>query len=135
VRRLLAGLAALLLAFAGITAWALEGGDVAVLVTRRPDGALRETHVWWAPQGGALWVEAATPERAWLAEARAHGEIELRRGGRSERLGVEVLEGPDAHAQVRALLRAKYGLRDVWVSWLQDTSRSVAVRLAPCEAD
>lgn len=134
MRCLLLALAAGVVALAGITGWALEAGEVAVLVTQRPDGGARETHVWWAADAGALWVEAATPERAWLAEARASGEVELRREGRSERFRAEPVPGAQGHAHVRALLRAKYGLRDAWVGLLQDTSRSVAVRLVPRES-
>jgi hypothetical protein len=133
-KRLFAGLAAALLGLAGVTGWALEAGDVAVLVTERPDGRLRETHVWWAADAGAIWVEAATPERAWLSEALASAEVELIRAGRRERFGVESAPGPGAHARLRALLREKYGLRDAWVGLLQDTSRSVAVLLRPRES-
>jgi len=130
VRRALAALAAAAVAALAFTLWALESSEVATLVTVRPDGAARETHVWWAEHEGALWLEAATPERDWLAEATAAGEVELVRDGRRERFRVERRDGSEAHDRVRALLRAKYGLRDRWVALLQDTSRSVAVRLA-----
>jgi reactive intermediate/imine deaminase len=128
---MLGSLLALGVALAAFTWWTLEAGDVAVLVTKRPGGGARETHVWWAADGDALQLEAATPERAWLAEALAAGEVELERGGRRERFRVERSDGPEARARIRALLREKYGLRDAWVGLLQDTSRSVAVRLSP----
>jgi len=134
VRGAAAGLAAALLVLAGFTGWALEAGDVAVIATQRPDSQTRKTHVWWATDSDSIWVEAATPERAWLAEALASGEVELTRDGRRERLRVEIAPGPGAHARVRALLREKYGLRDAWVGLLQDTSRSVAVLLHPSES-
>jgi hypothetical protein len=67
-------------------------------------------------------------------EALASGEVELARDGRSERFRVESVPGAEAHARVRALLREKYGLRDVWVGLLQDTSRSLAVLLRPRES-
>ena len=131
VKRVLGALGILAAALAVFTWWALEASDVAVLLTKRPDGGVRETHVWWAADGDALQLEAATPERAWLAEALAAGEVELERGGRRERFRVERSDGPEGHARIRALLREKYGLRDAWVGLLQDTSRSVAVRLSP----
>ncbi len=131
MRRLALVALVLLVALGAVTLFSLEASDVAVLVTPRPDGRVRETHVWWVDDGGALLVEAATPERAWLAEARAAGEIEVERDGRRERFRVERSDAPGAHDRVRALLRAKYGWRDVWVGLLQDTSRSVAVRLPP----
>jgi reactive intermediate/imine deaminase len=131
VKRALAVLAALALGLGAFTWWALESGDVAVLVTERPGGGARETHVWGVAHEGALRLEAATPERAWLAEALAAGEVQLERGGRRERFRAERLDAPGAHDRIRALLRAKYGLRDAWVGLIQDTSRSVAVRLTP----
>jgi reactive intermediate/imine deaminase len=131
VKRALLALGALALALGAFTWWALESGDVAVLVTERAGGGARETHVWWVADEGALLVEAATPERAWLAEALAAGELELERNGLRERFRVERSDTPEAHARIRALLREKYGLRDAWVGLLQDTSRSVAVRLTP----
>jgi hypothetical protein len=135
VLRLLPWLAAASLGLAGFTFWALEAGDVAVLATQRPDGRTRETHVWWAAYADAIWVEAATPERDWLAEALARGEVGLTRDGHGERFRVESAPGPEAHTRVRALLRQKYGLRDAWVGLLQDTSRSVAVLLHPRESE
>lgn len=125
------GLFALPLAFAALTLFALEAGDVAVLITQRPGDSVRETHVWWAEDAGTLQIEAATPERAWLAEALAAGEIEVERDGRRERFRVERIDSAGAHDRVRSLLRAKYGWRDAWVGLLQDTSRSLAVRLSP----
>ena len=134
MRRVLLGLGVFLLVPASITGWALEAGDVALLTTERPDGGVRETHVWWAAHEDALWLEAATPERAWLREALSSGEVELMRDGRRERFRAVAVPGAEAHARVRALLREKYGVRDAWVGLLQDTSRSVAVLLHPSES-
>ena len=133
--RLLVAVLALTLGLAALTGLALELGDVAVLITERPDGATRETHVWWAEHEAVLWVEAATPERAWLVEALAAGFVEVERDGRRERMRVERAAGPGAHARVRELLREKYGMRDWWIGLLQDTSRSVAVLLHPGESE
>lgn len=131
MKRALGALLALAVALAVFTWWTLEASDVAVLVTQRPDGRARETHVWWAEHEGGLQLEAATPERAWLAEALAAGEVDVERDGRRERFRIERSEAPGAHDRIRGLLREKYGLRDAWVGLLQDTSRSVAVRLVP----
>jgi 2-iminobutanoate/2-iminopropanoate deaminase len=131
VRRAAGALLALLVAAAAFTAWALEAGDVAVLVTERAGAGVRETHVWWIARDGAVELEAATPERAWLAEALEAGEVALERDGRRERFRAERSDEPGARERVRAALREKYGLRDAWVGLLQDTSRSVVVRLLP----
>ena len=53
------------------------------------------------------------------------------RGGRRLALRAEPLLPAEGHARVRAPLRAKYGWGDAWVGFLQDTSRSLAVRLIP----
>jgi 2-iminobutanoate/2-iminopropanoate deaminase len=131
MRRAAVALVALLVVGAAFTFWTLEAGDVAVLVTERPDGGMRETHVWWVEREGGVELEAATPERAWLGEALAAGEVALERDGRRERFRAERSDEPGARERLRAALRGKYGLRDAWVGLLQDTSRSVVLRLAP----
>ena len=118
-------------AFGGVTWFALEGHDVAILRTRAADGTIRETHVWVADADGALFVEAATPERAWLLEAEAQPEVELVHAGATARYRAVPEPGAAGHAKIRRLLRANYGWADRWVALLQDTSSSVAVRLDP----
>jgi len=49
--------------------------------------------------------------------------------GHSARYVATPSRDPDDRRRLRALMRAKYGLRDVWPSLLFDTSRSVSVRL------
>jgi hypothetical protein len=120
-----------LLFFGGVTWFALEGRDVAILRTQKADGSARETHVWIAEEGGVRFVEAATPERAWLLEAQALPEIELEQQGATARWRAVPEPGAAGHAKIRRLLRAKYGWADRWVALLQDTARSVAVRLEP----
>jgi hypothetical protein len=118
-----------LLAFGGVTWFALEGRDVAILRTKAADGAVRETHVWVAEENGALFLEAATPERAWLLEAQSQPVVELVHAGATTRYRAVPEPGDAGHAKIRRLLRAKYGWADQWVALLQDTSRSLAVRL------
>jgi hypothetical protein len=131
MKTVLVGLAAALVAFAAFTGWALESGGVAVIATRAPDGSTRETHVWYVEPAGELWVEAGTPENAWYVDVRRDSSVRFSAGGRSGRYRAERVEAPHAHERIRALLRAKYGMRDRWVGLLVDTSRSVAVRLVP----
>jgi hypothetical protein len=130
-QRALLAIVVALLAFGGVTWFALEGHDVAILRTSAADGTIRETHVWVAEDGGALVVEAATPQRAWLLEAAAQPEIELVHGGATARYRAVPEPGAAGHAKIRGLLRAKYGWADQWVALLQDTSTSVLVRLEP----
>jgi len=131
VRLLLAiGILALLI-FGAVTLYALEGHEVVVLRTTGDRGAPRETRVWIADEGDHAWIEAATPEREFYRDLLARPEAELVRGGTTARVRAEPVPGPEPHARLRALLRAKYGIADWWIGLLQDTSRSVAVRVAP----
>ena len=118
---------------AAITAVALEGSEVVILRTRGPDGGFEETRVWIADDGPLSYVEAATPERPWYQSLRQYPELEVVRGGVARRYRAVPEPGPDGHDRVRALLRAKYGWADWWVGLVQDTGRSVAVRLEPVE--
>jgi hypothetical protein len=130
--RAVAALAALGLGFGAVTWYALEGKEVGVLRTRRPDGSIQETHVWVAEDEAGPVIEAATAERSWYRNLLAEPGVELRRRHGSLHRYRAVPEPGDAgHERIRALLRAKYGWADVWVGWLQDTSRSILVRLEP----
>jgi hypothetical protein len=122
-------------AFGAITWLALESSGVGVLRTSTAGGSARATHVWYAEHEGSLWVEAATPERPFLLDIRRTPEVVMSVGEDVSRYRAEVLDSPAAHDTIRTLLRAKYGLRDWWVGFLQDTSRSVAVSLHPLETE
>jgi hypothetical protein len=122
---------ALALAFGATTWWALESSGVAVLETRDPLGGVRHTHVWYAETDGELWLEAGTPENTWFEDVQADSAVILRIDGRAERYVAEPVDDPRGHPRIRSLMRERYGLRDLWVGLLFDTSRSVAVRLLP----
>ncbi len=121
--------AALALGFVGVTWVALEWQEVAVLRTRAPDGAVRTTRVWVARHDGALWIEAPTPERHWYRNVLTHPRVELVLDGQTRHYRAATVDQPAGHERIRSLLREKYGWADVWVGMLQDTSRSLAVRL------
>ena len=120
-----------LLALVGFTYWALESDGVAVVETAKADGSVRSTHVWFATTDGALWLEAGKPENGWFQDVQREPHLWLTRDGQRERFLAEPLPNPEGHERVRAMLREKYGLRDRWIAFLFDTSRSVAVRLVP----
>lgn len=120
-----------ILAFTATTWWALEWSGVAVLRTERADGSLRQTHVWCVEHEGSVWIEAATPEREFLADLRRAPDVVLSVDHRTSHYRAEPVAEPSGHDVIRRLLRRKYGLRDRWIGLLQDTSRSVAVRLYP----
>jgi hypothetical protein len=131
VKRLVGVVVFLAATFGAITWLALESSGVGVLRTSTAGGTARETHVWYTEHEGSVWVEAATPERPFLMDIRRTPEVLLSAGKDASRYRAEILDSPAAHDSIRALLRAKYGLRDWWVGFLQDTSRSVVVSLHP----
>ena len=119
------------LAFVAFTGWALESGGVAIVETHAAGGSLRSTHVWFAEPDGELWIEAGTPENGWYVDVQRDPRIGFTADRRSGDYLAERVERPDAHDEIGALLRAKYGVRDWWIALIFDTSRSVAVRLVP----
>jgi hypothetical protein len=125
----------LLLAFLGLTWWALESSGVAVLETRTPDGSTRSTHVWYVTHDGEVWLEAGTPENPWFQDVEGTPRVLLRLEGHFAESLAEPVREASGHTTIRSLLREKYGLRDWWVGVLFDTSRSVAVRLLPRTED
>jgi hypothetical protein len=125
---------ALALAAFGATTWAaLEWDGVAVLLTRAPDGAWRETRVWAVDADGAIWIEAPTPERPWYRDVQLEPTLRLEREGRPAGFRAVPVPGEAPHRRLRGWLRERYGWRDAWVALLQDTSHGVAVRLEPLE--
>jgi len=129
VRRAALAVAILVAAFAAVTLWALEGREVALLRTITPAGDVRETRVWIAEDDGAWWIEAATPTREFLRDIVNEPTVEVERHGRPSRRVATPDFGDAGHARIRRLLRERYGVADVWIGLLADTSRSVAIRL------
>lgn len=115
-----------------VTLVALEGGEVAIVRTRAADGTPRETRTWVADADGAAWIEAASPERAFLRDALTRPAVELRRRGRWLSCRAEAVPNPGGHQRIRDMLGATYGWKDWWIGWFADTRRSVALRLT-CE--
>jgi hypothetical protein len=122
-----------LVAFVSTTWWALESFGVATVETRQADGTLRQTHVWYVEPDGELWLEAGSPENGWFRDVLENPVLTFGAEQRAGRYRAQPLGGAARHQKVRELIRAKYGFRDRWVGGLVDTSRSVAVRLAPEE--
>ena len=117
------------MAFTAVTLVALEGREVVVLRTFDEDGTPRQTRTWVADADGAVWIEAANPERPFLRDLQAHPDVELRRAGLAHGCRTFVMPNPDGHQHIRALLAQRYGWADRWIALLTDTSGSLAVRL------
>jgi hypothetical protein len=87
--------------------------------------------VWVAEAEGALWLEAATPERAWYRDVLLDPVVSLERAGRAAAFRARPAPGEEARRRLRGWLRERYGWRDAFVGLLQDTSQAIAVRLEP----
>jgi hypothetical protein len=133
LRATLAAGAAVLLALFALGWWVLESSGVAVVETRSADGGTRSTHVWYVMRDAELWLEAGTPENGWYLDIQHSPILKITIGEASQvRRAVPV---PDRSVQreIRALLRAKYGVRDELVGVFVDSSGSVAVRLSAAD--
>lgn len=115
--------------FGVVTLVALEGREVVVLRTRDAAGAARDTRTWIADAEGDAWIEAANLERPFLRDVGTRTDVALWRHGAWHPCTATVVAGPEGHARIRALLRARYGWADRWIGLLADTSASVALRL------
>ena len=123
----------------GITFWALEWSDVAVLETRAEDGSWRETRVWYVvDESGALLVEAGAFDSPWLQDVRRDPMLRFAIDGERDEYKASIRPNPYGHRNIRRRLRERYGLRDLWIASLFDTSTSQEVELievAPSAAD
>lgn len=129
MRVVLLVVAALAVAFGGITLVALEGREVVKLRTRDASGTERETRAWVADADGAEWVEAANAERPFLQQIQGGSGVDLWRDGAWRSCAATLEPPPAGHARIRRLLAEKYGWADRWIGLLADTSASWAVRL------
>ena len=120
---------------AGITLIATEGPEVVVLGTRSPDGSLRETRVWVADADGAMWVEAANPDREFYGDIRRNPRVMLERAGKTRPYVATAFADAAGSRRIRSLLREKYGWADWWLQQMVDTSKSIALRLDPAPAE
>ena len=109
---------------------ALEGGEVVVVRTQDAAGTPRDTRTWVVDDADGTWIEAANPERPFLAQLTEHPGVQLKRGGQWTHCRAGVAANPAGHERIRRLLASKYGWKDRWIGLLTDTSRSLAVRLA-----
>lgn len=115
---------------AALAWWVLESSGVAVVDTQDPDGGVRSTHVWYARTADAVWLEAGRPEHPWYLDVQRDPRLTVRVDDFTGSFDAATVPGEQGHDHVRALLRAKYGLRDRILGWVIDTSPSIAVRLS-----
>jgi deazaflavin-dependent oxidoreductase (nitroreductase family) len=107
------------------------GGSETLVVPRRRSGEPLRVPVIPVEHDGARYVVSTRGESDWVRNVRAAGELELRRGGRAERLRAE--EVPVAERDpIIAAYRARAG-RTVAPYWkaLPDPADHPVFRLSP----
>lgn len=106
------------------TAVALEGGDVVRVQTVNAETEQpRYTRIWFVQSGKQLVLEAGSPEHPWVLDVQQQDTIRLIGQGLDGEYRARMLSA-NSHAEIRQMMRRKYGWRDVWVALLFDTSRS-----------
>ena len=129
MRRALAALALAAVAFAAVTLVALEGREVVVIETLDDAGGPRRTRTWIADDAGVAWIEAATPERPFVADVRRRPSVVLVRQGVRHVCTAVIAPNPDGHERIRRLLAERYGWADCWIALVADTHASLGIRL------
>jgi deazaflavin-dependent oxidoreductase (nitroreductase family) len=108
-------------------------------VPGRTSGKRWSTPVSIVRIGGERWLVAPYGERNWVKNARAAGWVELQRGRRRERLGVEELAPADAVPVLQEYYRSGRVTRPFFAvtlesspeQWLADAPRHPVFRLVP----
>ena len=108
-------------------------------VPGRTSGKRWSTPVSIVRLGGERWLVAPYGDRNWVKNARAAGWVELQRGRRRERLGVEELAPADAVPVLQEYLRSGRVTRRFFAvtlessaeEWLADAPRHPVFRLVP----
>jgi hypothetical protein len=129
MRRALAALVFAGVAFGAVTLVALEGREVVVIETMDDAGAPRRTRTWIADDAGAAWIEAATPERPFVADLHRTPTLVLERQGVRHACTAAIAPNPDGHDLIRRLLADRYGWADCWIGLVADTHASLGIRL------
>jgi len=129
MRRAAIALVVAAVAFGAVTLVALEGREVVVIETVDDAGVARRTRTWIADDAGAAWIEAATPERPFVADLERRPSLVLERRGVRHACTAAIAPNPDGHARIRQLLADRYGWADCWIALVADTRASLGIRL------
>ena len=106
------------------------GREVVVVHEPTPAGTTHKARLWIVDQGFWSWIHPGNANSQWWVEHMdANSYVEIERGGQTRRY--HAVADPGSHATVHQLLRAKYGIADVWVRFLfgSDTRRGLITRI------
>lgn len=127
MKKLVALLAGLLLAFVLVTVLASEAGEV-VVIRSASGGETLETRIWVIDAPDGLLVRG-TEDKQWVLAARRAAEVELERDGIARRYHVIEQTGAEARRHINDLMREKYGLADRLIGLLRDYESTVSLKL------
>lgn len=131
------GLAVTLVLFTGGAVYALSeiGPEVVTVETFSPDGTPVSTRLWIVDAEGRPWLRAAMPwAQEWLHRMEERPRVVVHRVTGVREFDAVLVREPEAVERVGALMRAKYGLRDLLVSLPGLVDGTVPVRLDPVPA-
>jgi hypothetical protein len=130
-KRIALAITGVLVAWLGLLIYCGTAGEVVSLTTTDATGAKQETPLWIVDRDGQAWLRAGNSGSRWVARIRANPRVTIARGGTTT--AYHATPVPEATAGIDALMRDKYGVKDVLVGWLNPGSRAstLAVRLDP----
>ncbi len=130
LKRILAVTGLVLSIVSGITYLALESGDVVTVETLDSStDEIRVTRIWFVRSDGGLFLEAGTPTNSWVEDLEHASTIKLAGHNLDGEYAFKIHLKPADHENIRALMRSKYGWRDLWIAILFDTSQSQLVEV------
>jgi len=97
---------------------AVAATDTVEVMTKNPDGTLKDTTVWLVVVDGQGYIR--TGNTRWWSNIERDHDVVLRIQGKEYPLRVEVVEDPGLRQRVVDAFRAKYG----WVDRAMDAIRS-----------
>ena len=124
VLRLLASLIVLLLLAVGLQIYAAEDGEVAVLYVTDAEGTLHETRVWVVDHDGAIFIRGGSQPGGWSERAAANPDVRFARKGETRAYRAVPNPSDSMRETINGLFAAKYGWRDLYISYfVADPSR------------
>ena len=127
-------LAVAIVLIGGGTVYAVSeiGPEVVTVETFSPDGTPVSTRLWIVDAEGRPWLRAALPWAGdWLQRMETRPRVVVHRVTGVREFDAVLVREPEAVERVGALMRAKYGMRDLLVSLPGLVKGTVPVRLDP----